>query len=93
MSYALVDGYSVRQRREELGLSQQELCVEAGLSLSTLRIIEDTSDECELDRTKAETTHHQARTVKKLARVLGCHPSELGTIKGRLADLAAINVA
>ena len=93
MSYALVDGYSVRHRREAAGLSQQDLCVKADLSLSTLRIIEDTTDEGELDPSKAETTHHQVRTVKKLARVLGCHPSDLAVIKGRMPDLAAINVA
>lgn len=84
MTLVLVNGAKVEAERRRLGMSQRTLAKEADVGLRTIQhmeYIEDMNDSLKTWR----PTHHEARTVKKLARVFGCHPCELAEIKGRTA--------
>lgn len=63
--YGVMDGEKIEAMREERGLSRQELAQEAGISMETLRRVE-----------RGERI--AAHTGRKVARVFGMHPREIG---------------
>jgi transcriptional regulator with XRE-family HTH domain len=74
--YARMDGEKIEAMREERGLSRRELAQEAGISMTTLRRVE-----------RGERV--QAKTAKRVARVFGIHPKEIGRPVRRDPLLAA----
>jgi transcriptional regulator with XRE-family HTH domain len=63
--YAVMDGSRVEEMRQDRGLSRQRLAQEAGISMSTLRSAE-----------RGEWV--RAKTARRVARVFGLHPKEIG---------------
>lgn len=58
--------YKVKERREELGMSQTELCQKAGVSRQTLSGIE-----------AGKVANVTVKTLQKLAKALSCRVSDI----------------
>lgn len=69
MSAFKIDGASLRRKRQEQLLSQQDLGQLAGLSMFTISRLES-------GRRVATT----AKTIKALAAALGCHPFDFSEL-------------
>ncbi len=60
--------YKIKERREELGMSQAELLRRSGVSRATISILENNGD-----------IDIKVSTLKALAKALKCSPSSLFT--------------
>ncbi|MGI8446008.1 MAG: helix-turn-helix domain-containing protein [Streptosporangiaceae bacterium] len=66
----ILDGRQLRQLRRQHGLSQEQLAIVAGISLTTMRRLE-----------RQPTTPCRCRTLGRLAAALGENPARLTPAK------------